>query len=91
MKIVPLFPRVQQRTVQPDRSPWEKTEPPEPRDGITVNLKAKTKQTSNLSRDEAFILLGRTMSQLGGADGGHQLDGLHQVRGDRAVGLLVRD
>ncbi len=91
MKIVPLFPGVQTRTVQPNRSSREGSGPDRPRSGITVNLKSGTGRTSDLSRDEAFILLGRTMAQLGRGEDKSSIDALHRVRGDRAVDLLIQE
>ncbi len=91
MKIVPLFPNVQTRTARPSRSSREKARPDSPPAGITVELKSKTGQAANLSRDEAFILLGRTMAQLGRSESAPPPDDLHRIRADKAVNLLIRD
>ena len=92
MKIVPLFPGIQtDRTVQTTRSSRVKSEPTRSGSADTVSLKSGSARTSDLSRDEAFILLGRTLAQLDGEDDGPAIDTLHQVRGDRAVDLLIQE
>ena len=64
MKVESLFPRMQLRAVQTNRSSREAKAAKEPRAGVTVELRSKAVQASDLNRDEAFILLGRTMAQL---------------------------
>ena len=92
MKIVPLFPKVQTRTLrsgaQPPAGPV-RPEPPEK--GDVIDLVSRSDRDSDLSRDEAFILLGKTMNLLGRTEGPEEVNGLHRIKGNRAVGLLIHD
>ncbi len=91
MKIVPLFPRIQTRTVQSNRPAREITASERPQAGIIVNLQPKADQASELNRDEALILLGQTMTLLGQAEEDPSLQDIHGLAKGRAVGLLIQE
>jgi hypothetical protein len=92
MKIVPLFPKVQTRTLRLGAdAPAGPARIEEPGTGDVIDLVPRSGHGSELSRDEAFILLGKTMTLLGRAESPDEVNELHRIKGNRAVGLLIHD
>jgi hypothetical protein len=85
---VPLAPRIQTRIIRAERpKPQAPAEATSTAIQDQVDLSIRPVLQEALDRDEALILLGRTMGQLAGLDK-DSLDSLHQLKGNRAVSLL---
>lgn len=91
MKIVPLIPKVQTRTVKPAAESRPQTgvvgSPTFGRDSF--DLSTRPEPAPAMTRDEAFILLGRTIGQISDNLDRETLNNIHDVKGNRAVNLLI--
>ncbi|MBW1713435.1 MAG: hypothetical protein JRJ59_09845 [Deltaproteobacteria bacterium] len=92
MKIVPLFPRVQTRLIRSSQ-PGPAAEPEAPsQGGDVIDLsRRKSQPASSLNSKEALGLLEQTLNLIPQTGGQEAINGLHRVKGNRAVSLLIRD
>jgi|GEM_PF-7118835 len=92
MKIVPLFPKIQTRTIRLGAdAPARPANSKGAGEGDVIDLVPRASHDSELSRDEAFIVLGKTMALLDRTESPEEVNGLHRIKGNRAVGLLIHD